>query len=541
MFFVKKFSFLFLTFIIISCLTSVILINQVKATDYFNHIQNPSFEISGNNWVNSGFETGDYTGYDFYNMVSISTNIPHSGNYCLDFVQDGSSIYQDFDNITINDIQEFSFYANRTSDTAIIRTTFYYNDTTDDYFDTLPDAIWTYVNGTAELTADKYIYRIKFSQSTSTSGHHAFIDDIVLDLGDNLDYGQTDIVWGSFYHPENNDIWYLKDYVGAKIYEDSYIDITSDMAYIGEKSCYYSHSLTDITVVQNIAFFNSSLITEYSGYCYTEDGDTATLFIYFSDGSFYYENFDLTTDTWNYLNLTSIPQNKIIIAVGFNTQAGLSTGNNDKVFYFDAFKLLSEIEDSDDLTVFDWLLTPTPLTKNADSFSAYQQIDYLFTGYFGSDNGTFTVTSTKGSTSGSITNGVFSFSISQRYGSGNLTEIFSIVLNGEFTVRINALWIGEFWTNNTDTNMANWGTNLIYWLVVFCVVFLPAFLFTLLSHEGKDESGTYPLSPIYCMVGGLTLSIGIGVFTSIVPVWLLILMVIVIALLLASRFYPKGE
>jgi hypothetical protein len=66
---------------------------------------------------------------------------------------------------------------------------------------------------------------------------------------------------------------------------------------------------------------------------------------------------------------------------------------------------------------------------------------------------------------------------------------------------------------------------------MFCVIFIPAILLAGGIYENNQSEDSIYISPVYGLIAGLVLSVGIGVYTALIPIWMLILMIIAIAII----------
>ena len=89
----------------------------------------------------------------------------------------------------------------------------------------------------------------------------------------------------------------------------------------------------------------------------------------------------------------------------------------------------------------------------------------------------------------------------------------------------------EEWIDNEETEEKT--NNLVDWIVMFIVIFMPALLFAGALYEGNKEGGMN-ISPVFGIIAGLVLSVGLGVYTSLIPLWMLILMIIAVILLIVG-------
>jgi len=79
-------------------------------------------------------------------------------------------------------------------------------------------------------------------------------------------------------------------------------------------------------------------------------------------------------------------------------------------------------------------------------------------------------------------------------------------------------------------------TNLVDWIVMFCVIFLPALLFSGGIYENNQQPDSMHISPIFGLVAGLILSVGLGFYTGLVPLWILVLMIVSVTILIVGMF-----
>ena len=92
----------------------------------------------------------------------------------------------------------------------------------------------------------------------------------------------------------------------------------------------------------------------------------------------------------------------------------------------------------------------------------------------------------------------------------------------------------EEWLDVTPTPPQETSNNLVNWIVMFCVIFLPAIIFGASIYENNQQPDAMHIPPIYGVIAGLVMSIGLGVYTSLVPLWILILMIVAIVILVAG-------
>jgi hypothetical protein len=256
-----------------------------------------------------------------------------------------------------------------------------------------------------------------------------------------------------------------------------------------------------------------------------------------------------STSGWNSINFLFspyVPAGKLITSI----QLIITNADEDSFIYFDDVSMLSTTQDTG-IPRFLWYLIPAPYDYGSDiisnDFTGYTGQDYLFCGTFYnstgglSDTGIFTATSPLDfSTSGSVTNGVFSFTIPARPYSYYLAlqnETFTITLtlpSGIWKFYIYAFWgmqINQPYSSPPPFIPEEKSGNLMDWVVMFCIIFLPAILFAGGIYENNKQQDAIYISPVYGLIAGLVLSVGIGVYTTFIPIWILILMIIAVAII----------
>jgi len=176
-------------------------------------------------------------------------------------------------------------------------------------------------------------------------------------------------------------------------------------------------------------------------------------------------------------------------------------------------------------------LFPTPITKTTQYYELYLSQQYTYYGYVFNNgiqagNGTFTVNSTgiglsssiatlgtyTQVTNGLIINGILKFYYAPRTGTTTIYEGIKIKITLSsliYTKQDLIEWIPkEGVPNPSGGNMGYGGFDLTWWLIIFLCIFLPATVLGLyLGISG--------------FMGGLVLSIGIGISTGLLPFWLI--------------------
>ena len=137
---------------------------------------------------------------------------------------------------------------------------------------------------------------------------------------------------------------------------------------------------------------------------------------------------------------------------------------------------------------------------------------------------------------GSFSSGTFSVSLTERTNTVAETIEDEIVIIIELDtetieVELSAQWRYVASEGQDEEQRAE---NIINWVAMFMVIFLPALLFAGGIYENNQQPDSMHISPIFGIIAGLCLSIGIGVYTSLVPLWMLILIIISIVVLIVG-------
>lgn len=516
-------------------------INPSKAVSYYNWIQNPSFEGETNLIGNGGFENGqiyvdwefehgNWSSYSGLGQIELTTS--HSGVYSVESYYSGTEhnlCYNFSEPILGSDVIEFTFWAYG-SGSGDYNIKVYYTDTTSDTSGVtdIGTGVWVECDEVSVINANKYLDYIIFDANDVYS---VYFDDIYL----------------AVYEPDSqteksmtSTPWFGADNYGFSYIQDGYISRD------GTGSYYIGYAGYADSVCQNIEYLDSDTIHYFDLWAYTETPTPdigIKVNIVYSDRSSASRTVNLTVqDTWTHLNFGSsfISENKYIL------QIQISLAN-----YFEGYVILDDVGLWSSLPItyhrFTFSLSPSSNTQTSGSFNAYQGIQYTFNGYIWDENltlsesGTFSVTSDTGISSGSISNGVFSFILSSRSGHNTLTETLTIrlVVSGEvIEIQIIATW--EYVAGSEDEEeQQQRANNLVDWIVMFVVVFLPALLLAGGIYENNNQPDSMHISPIFGIITGLVLSIGIGIYTSLIPFWLLIIIIVAIVVLIVSMVANK--
>lgn len=509
--------------------TTILLISFIKTTPVY---------ATNYEWIqNGGFEEaiGWYTWIPYGNMeqsnnwtcgaqTQFSNTEHHSYNYSMEINGISNGEFHDTLIPPINVSSNFigSFWVKvKTGTNAQTHCKFLYNDTTSTDISVLvTSTTWIMYNQT--LTTGKWVYSVScWVDSYSGASLQLYIDDIGYIA--NSQTGQTTIDyttrpwWSSMDYPFNG--------ISIGTYHLGFCSY-----YTGSTDCVYS-------VNQDIGFLDSDKITGISLYAKDFLGTTihVRVGLLYSDHSYSYKDLPVDyTDGWKYLNFLSglVLPNKIVVRIMISvTDAQAGYVNIDDV------SLTSNISPTQQF--FSWSLTPTPIENDNVSFSAYQKIGYVFLGVVYNDsgyaveNGTFSVVSGKGTQSGNIISGVFSFPITTRSYATDTSELFLITIttNTTFIVTVSATWV--FVGSGVTPNGDNGVTDLGGWILMFFIIFIPMILMVV----GCEKAG---ISVGVGIITGLGLSIAIGYLTGLCPLWLLFVMVIILIILLLELIHVRG-
>ena len=186
----------------------------------------------------------------------------------------------------------------------------------------------------------------------------------------------------------------------------------------------------------------------------------------------------------------------------------------------------------------EWVIIPTPITWWGLTQPVMQQgIPYQ---YFGevfntngdkTENGTFYVTDSYGTTNGTLYLGDFNFTILSRTFTANTTEIFSIfiIANGD---TIQTQFTVSWWRFTAPISDEGMDINiLMYWIVYFCLLFLPTLM---IMGTLSNPYSSKRLDPVLSFIIGLTFSAMITVLAGL-DLWVLVVCIIMIGALIFGK------
>lgn len=555
----------FLTVFLISMIIPH-LINSVRADTEYNWIENSDFEdgvIFDNLIYDNSFEFGGYgDGVEDWGLVGfgyIEENNPRTLDWaCYVHASQDGGAWQNLTEPTLgSEIQTFRFFIDKYGGATgysfkVIMT---YNDTTTDtYYASKSESGYEEFNIQDEIDDSKYLYKITFQRDLDHSITTAiWLDDVYIGVY-SLGSGQNDI-------DETTSPWYSPwENFGA----DSYIGITTDEAYNGTHSAYQTYPNSpyknNMYMQESINFLLVDNITSVGCWAKTDSTSNVTIrcTLTFSDWTTEAHHSTSTpfnaTNGWTNLNFTFTTNGKLVI------------------------KFVLSVIDSDygDRTYFDlvYLYATTPPTTGERfswyTFPAMEYIEYnpLYARaiigqtykFFGTlkdndgnptDSGTFSVKHDLGTTTGTVSSGQFDFTIAKRgYNYQNVWESFTIILDvdsGIFEFEISVYWLisldDDYYTAtptpSSSSIYSQQSSELVGWLIMFLIIFLPALLFAGGIYENNQRNDSMYISPVFGIIAGLFLSVGLGVFTGLVPLWLLIVVIGAVVVLIVAMIYPK--
>lgn len=524
---IKKFPLFSIVLLLSLLVVSMIVIQSVGAVEY-QWLDNEGFEDSSTALILDGtFESNTWvsSGVGGWNRSSttpvFSTTNPHAGTYCIyGYMGNPYGIMQTLTTPTKgSEIAQLSVWIKaNTYSYYSMSCVIYYNDTTNTLvYITGVNVTYAFKDLTSSINSAKFVSAIKFA----TDGEHTpmidtYIDDVVLTKGAGA--GQTEISTTStpWWGLENN---------------RAFIDNT--VSRTGQISCKVNSSAW---VLQEINFLASDNGTTF--WCYAKTDETANYaqvagYLFYTDGTWSMHEFEINNATsynWVLLNFTGYKlAGRVINRVGFciNMQDDLWSG---KSVWIDDTSLFANVAVT--TSSFSWQMSPTPI-EYVFNFGArcLQHTPYSFLGQVNDINGnptetgTFSVTHSKGSNSGTIINGVFNFPIIARESVGNFSESFYVSINvpsKNFTATISIEWIYVGYGTDSGGGISGGGTipntnvpisTLATLILMLFLLFVPSFLLAWVA-------GKAGINPILGFLAGFNVMSLIGVVSHLLDFWI---------------------
>lgn len=533
----KKILIIVMFFVSIMFLSSLNL-NEVNATtSYYNWVRNPSFESDINlcedgsfesGVVNSGVLYGNWSGTGTYTGTTARTGV-----YRL-YINTGTyQIYNLTESVLGADINQFSFY-HKESSSGDILLTFYYSDyTTDTTGSGMLDGgstVWDYEEVSDEIDDSKYLVAWKFQYVADTYS----LDDVFCTIDDFQ--GQTEVSitsspWGIYDFGEAFSAFFDVDWeLGS--------DITSDQSHSGLNSFEFIEGEI-APIFQSVGWLDSDYIYYADMYVLTNntDGVKIAFGLSYSDGRATGKNMTISyTGDWQHVIFSNFIYDNAYVT-GITIYCFDESGNGDST-YIDDVGLWSTV--NTDWKRFSYSVSPLPVSMGKSGFTALQRTTYTLTFNLYDENASQTesgsyqiVDGVYGLTSGTFTNGAFTKTLNQRV-SGTVNSIedsitIIVSVSGE-TIQLTLDCVWSYVSIPDDTDEAN-ATNLVNWLAMFLIIFLPALLFAGGIYENNQQPDSMHISPAFGIIAGLMLSVGLGVYTGLVPLWLLIVMIVAVVII----------
>ena len=530
----KKIKTLFPIFLGILLMFSLFIIPSINATSYYNHLRNPSF-LSASDYIEDGsFESGDFeTGMMYGNWSSFSgspeyvTDYPKTGIYAmhLDYTND-YVMYNFTDSYLAEDILSFTGWIRcSTASSSTMYVFFYYDDDTNSslYYTDMSETVYKEVDflspDSGSLTGYKKV--VAFYVYSFGSINDLWLDNFVFMVDDGG--GQDDITDSStpWFHGTTPPL------ISPHIY--GYIGINSTFGRLDNSSGYIGHLDSRGTIQQNVDLLYTDYIHFFDLYYYVNicNDIEIKINIVYSDGSYDVKIKALTVNaTWTYLNygISFIDSDKYITKITI----GL-TSYTSEIVYLDDIGLWASVPITYRRFVYE--ISPYPIMKTTSFFNVYMGIQYTMycylynvTGYL-SESGNYTITDLTGVTSGSFTDGTFSYVLTARNYKVDFQEYISIsiVTEDEILVfQILAIW--NYVPSDVVKPISPTETSNFMFLFIFIVI--PSmFLSVILKRVGI---------PIIGFLSGLTIMSAIGRAVGIIDLWFLFVMVLVCILIILS-------
>lgn len=556
----KKIIILFVVFCISLLFLSLVNIQDVNATSYYNWIKGSEMESTTNYIEDGTAESGSFNSGILYGNWSgtgeVSSSLPYNGVYSF-FVDSGSTetlwynFTDEFLGIDVNNFYAW-FYCVGThlaNDFKI-----YYNDYTytDSSIDLASADTWVKVDLSSTINDNKYIVALFFQADSQDM----YIDDLFLGIEDEISQGQYDVdtypwrttgllsYWQSIGYTD------FPTFIPFLTYRMYPTGALIDVDMIGHNliwgrnsngSGYIGYDESTAQFIQDIDYLDSDSVHFIDLWVYTDYTTSVgvKINIIYSDRTFDTKTANITqVSTWEHLNFGGawIDDNKVIV------QIQISLAN-----YIPAYVNIDDIGLWSSLPSnfhrFTYTVSPSALSQTSIGFNAYMGQTYTFTGYLYdingelNENGTVTISHNYGSTVATLSLGIFTFTINPRTGASDFTEMFGISVNNGENVELYQLTVNWIYVSGGGGgSQQERSNNLLDWIIMFCVIFLPAILFSGGIYENNQQPDSMHISPIFGLIAGLCLSIGIGVYTTVLPLWLLILMIVAIVILLIGMF-----
>lgn len=435
-----------------------LLVGLSNATEYYEWVQNPSFEpyinyfedySAESNAFNSGVQYGNFSNSSTLTTFSLSESYIGLRSFKLSI----STTYLWY-NLTTPiigaDIINASFYHMYDLNDNDARVRVYYDDYTSNlYSEDSYDDDWTYHNFVDTIDDAKYVVAFKFYNEAV--GNIGYFDNFILyDIDDNAQE----------YVTSNTTPWYEPIIWSV----DTWQEISTAQAHTGNASYHDFIATGDeeygyqggVPLTQSFYGLNSDTVNDFRLYAMTDNEiDLQVMFLY-SDETYSTDTKYVNASDWTLYVFNPTVSGKTI--VGFRI---------------------------------------TPFSK--DTYTVNMFLDDV------------------------------SLTATQNYDVTPVNDEDHDGIPDNYDT-----YDDEDWIDDEEYEQEELTDNLINWIAIFMVIFLPAILFAGGIYENNQQPDAMHISPIFGLIAGLVLSVGIGVYTEIVPLWILLLIIVAIAILVTG-------
>lgn len=525
---------LFFSIILITLLISSF-INIGKSVSYYNWIQNYGFESGANFIDDSGFESGLFDkGVQYGNWSTIGTNASilttssyvHSGVYGLYISTNGFAWYNLTNQILGNNIVQFSFWTHGSASTYILTVRFYYSDLSTNSVNVNILSSWQMQNITSSIDGAKYLIAFKLEYNNLVCG----ADDFQLIVG-GVDSQQV-IDWNSspwFRGGEENSIL---------------LELNPLYGYNSNSSVAIASDAWNWGIIQNINYLDSDTIHFIDLYAISDGGSYGIkINLIYSDRTWSSKivNSTGTTEWQHYIFSGFVTPNRYVVQIQI-----LMSFQHTGVINIDDVGLWSSLQS--DKARFTWTTLPLPINSTGFIANLYQSVSYTFYGKLYdingelTEDGSFSVSYLGGSKSGSVTNGLFNFVMPTRETASYFSEEFLIQINlgtEELQFEITINWEYSATIANPDENQGVLpNTNIpvtvfISFLLLFFIVAVPSLVFGFYC-------GQHNVNPLFGFVAMFNIMSMIGVISTLLNLWTLLIMIILDVVIGIYLFEHRG-
>lgn len=544
---VNKVGFCFVVAFLLVSLFSSVFVEDVGAVSYYNWVENPSFIDATDYCEDGGFESGSLESGETYGnwtedyafsvaQQAVDTDSEYSGVYGLHFIYDSGTpssiryVLSETYNETLGaDFSNCSVYLSRHSGATWDIVVGYSDSSNDEDSDVGSGGSWQRVDFTDLIDDSKFVIWFEIQLNVGV-GEWGFIDDCSLLVDDGG--GQDSI-------DENSEPWYkyrVSSVVGS-------ITLYDDFGRLDDTSVRF-HAGVPYWLSQDVMYLDVENVHFLSLYGYSPSLATFDMVcrVDYADGSYDIQSKEIGAsyfETWGVVNfgVSFLDDNKFIAKISFYTSGVVGTGG----FYIDDVGLWADVSMSG-YQNFDYVVSPTPISKTPYGFSVYQNVDYQITAYKYDENGNLTeegeylFIDALGRQEGDMENGTFTVLLSARGGYTSYTEVisFQIVLTGEvFVYRLSVYWQysadgadGSSGSDSSDAGAGVVGYDSAYvdMLVLYLLLFVPSLILAVVT---KSVIG---------FMAGLSLGMIGGLGAGLLDMWMVIMMgIILVALLLVGK------